>query len=183
MALAVLALPVPAASAATLTIVDGAATYAAGAEPNLRVQVRYDGAAGTLAVTDLASTPCPVPAGCTPHGERDRRDPPPPAPPRACAPSSSAHRGWCHSVTAGGTAAPPFGLQVALGPGDDRLDMQAGVALAVRGEGGNGRDGLTGGDGAGSADGRRRPPPTSSTGRPPADGGGAARARHGPEPR
>ena len=52
-------------------------------------------------------------------------------------------------------AAPPFGLQVALGPGDDRLDVQAGVARGARRgrqrarrvTGGDGADLLTGGAG------------------------------------
>ena len=145
MALAVLALPVPAASAATLTIADGAATYAAGAEPN-RVQVRYDGAAATLAITDLASALLAAPAGCTLAATAT--DATVTCPVAGLRTVVVRTEDGADSVLAGATAAPPFGLQVALGPGDDRLDVQAGSPFPVRGEGGNGRDVLTGGDGA-----------------------------------
>ncbi len=145
MALAVLALPASAASAATLTIANGAATYEAAAEAN-RVQVSYDGATATMSLTDLASSLLAAPEGCT--RTATATDATVTCPAAGLGTVVIRTGDGADSVAASATAPPPFGLQVALGPGDDRLDVLAGVAIAVRGEGGNGRDLLNGGDGA-----------------------------------
>lgn len=146
MALAVLAVPVPAASAATLTVANGAATYEAGAEAN-RVQFRYDGAAATVALTDLASSLLTAPDGCTRTATATDATVTCPAAGLTTVVIRAGDGPDSVAASASASAPPPFGLQVALGPGDDRLDVLAGVAIAVRGEGGNGRDLLNGGDG------------------------------------
>jgi hypothetical protein len=101
----------------------------AGAEAN-RVQVRFDGAGRDAGPSPTSRARLlTAPDGCT--RTATATDATVTCPAAGLTTVVIRTGDGADSVAASASASPPFGLQVALGPADDRLDVLAGVAIAV----------------------------------------------------
>jgi Ca2+-binding RTX toxin-like protein len=132
-----------AAQAATLTVDAGVATYTGGAEPD-RLQVRYDGAAATIAFVEPLLAATAPPATCTRTVS--------PVDATITCPAAQVHTLVLRTgagadellVANAGSTTAPVTLQAALGPDDDQFSA-VGAAWPVRVESGDGRDTVVGG--------------------------------------